>query len=370
MTPNPSAVRAAESLRSKADRVRASAQGKADSGERLRQAEAMQDIAGHVGEGVEALRAALGPVGTASARFTVADRERAGQEVYGLAQRRAEKGTQRQLDASAQAGWERGGNDMPIHRATLREAAQLYELALAIHYDSYWDYSRGLLHESLGEFEKAIDILDNLDGHYRKYGPQQAERCRRKLAGSYDSQAEFDAALGNQLDASKRQGIASGLLGKVFGAISAASKQASTQPYPTPPPDADTAPLDSDTLDRAEGAARDFAEHLAGGDFAAARELLASNLRSMSADALREEYLQMMGAGEFDEADADADEGDGGEVTVMVMSSSADMPDLDVRDLGWVYVAISNALCSEAVTVVVTEEDGEARIRELEWGRP
>jgi hypothetical protein len=39
-------------------------------------------------------------------------------------------------------------------------------------------------------------------------------------------------------------------------------------------------------------------------------------------------------------------------------------------DMGWAYVSIGGDVYSEAVTVVVTSENGEARIREIEFGRP
>jgi hypothetical protein len=39
-------------------------------------------------------------------------------------------------------------------------------------------------------------------------------------------------------------------------------------------------------------------------------------------------------------------------------------------DMGWAYVSIGGDIYSEAVTVVVTSENGEARIREIEFGRP
>jgi tetratricopeptide (TPR) repeat protein len=323
MTQDSAATRAADTLRDKAGRLRSAARGKANATEMLRQADALHAVAEHVGAGLEALRAALGPVGTAHGDVSVADRERAGTEVYGLAQRRAEKGTQRQIDAAGKSGWERSADGLPIHRATLREAARIYELALALHYDSYWDYSRGLLHESLGEYADAIAIFENLSGHYVKYGAEQAERCRRRLAGNYDAQAELDALL------------------------------------PTSQPDA--VPLSDAGVERAERTAQTFAELLAHGDYAAAQALLARDLRDTGADALRTQYEQMMS---LDEGE------DHGETTVMVMIGSADMPDLGPDDVGWVYVAITNAMRNEAVTVVVTVENGEARIRELEWGRP
>lgn len=39
-------------------------------------------------------------------------------------------------------------------------------------------------------------------------------------------------------------------------------------------------------------------------------------------------------------------------------------------DLGWVYVSIGGDVYSEAVIVVVMSENGEAKIREVEFGRP
>ena len=39
-------------------------------------------------------------------------------------------------------------------------------------------------------------------------------------------------------------------------------------------------------------------------------------------------------------------------------------------DLGWAYVSIGGDVYSEAVTVVVRSENREARIREVEFGRP
>lgn len=39
-------------------------------------------------------------------------------------------------------------------------------------------------------------------------------------------------------------------------------------------------------------------------------------------------------------------------------------------DVGWAYVSIGGEAYSEAVIVIVTSENGEARIREVEFGRP
>jgi hypothetical protein len=45
-------------------------------------------------------------------------------------------------------------------------------------------------------------------------------------------------------------------------------------------------------------------------------------------------------------------------------------PSKQPSDIGWAYVSIGGDVYSEAVTVVVTSEQGEAKIREVEFGRP
>ena len=40
------------------------------------------------------------------------------------------------------------------------------------------------------------------------------------------------------------------------------------------------------------------------------------------------------------------------------------------EDLGWVYVSMRGEDFSEAVVLIFTEENGEPKIREIEWGRP
>ncbi|MCV6638676.1 hypothetical protein [Candidatus Albibeggiatoa sp. nov. NOAA] len=40
------------------------------------------------------------------------------------------------------------------------------------------------------------------------------------------------------------------------------------------------------------------------------------------------------------------------------------------QDIGWVYISISGSYFAEAVTVIVSDEDGFPKIREIEWGRP
>ena len=45
-------------------------------------------------------------------------------------------------------------------------------------------------------------------------------------------------------------------------------------------------------------------------------------------------------------------------------------PGKQPSDLGWAYVSIGGKVFSEAVTVVVTSENGLPRIRQVEFGRP
>ena len=39
-------------------------------------------------------------------------------------------------------------------------------------------------------------------------------------------------------------------------------------------------------------------------------------------------------------------------------------------DIGWVYISISGEDFLEAVTVIVSDEQGCPKIRQIEWGRP
>jgi hypothetical protein len=47
-----------------------------------------------------------------------------------------------------------------------------------------------------------------------------------------------------------------------------------------------------------------------------------------------------------------------------------DWPDRKPSDVGWAYVSVGGHAYSEAVTVVMTTEDGDLRVRTVEFGRP
>ncbi len=55
---------------------------------------------------------------------------------------------------------------------------------------------------------------------------------------------------------------------------------------------------------------------------------------------------------------------------IQVGQTTTSWPGKRPGDLGLVYVSIGGDVYSEAITVVVTVESGEQRIREVEFGRP
>lgn len=62
---------------------------------------------------------------------------------------------------------------------------------------------------------------------------------------------------------------------------------------------------------------------------------------------------------------------DGGPVgPIEVGYTMDDWPGREPSDAGWAYVSVGGDVYSEAVTVVVTREDGDLRVRTVEFGRP
>lgn len=104
---------------------------------------------------------------------------------------------------------------------------------------------------------------------------------------------------------------------------------------------------------------RQFAQALVAGRYAEAHSLLGRDLqRQYTPASLQARYASMISYGEGT-WNADG-------YTLF----EPDWPARQSHDLGWLYVSISTQGYSEAVTVIVTQEEGAARIRELEWGRP
>ena len=60
----------------------------------------------------------------------------------------------------------------------------------------------------------------------------------------------------------------------------------------------------------------------------------------------------------------------GGIENIEVGHTMTTWPGKKSSDLGWVYVSIGGNVYCEAVTVVVSSDNCEAKIREVEFGRP
>ena len=106
-----------------------------------------------------------------------------------------------------------------------------------------------------------------------------------------------------------------------------------------------------------------FAQALVEQRYNDAHAMLTRNLRSnISSDDLRTEYETMV---EYGTGPVKVD----GYIHTM-----EDWPAKQPNDAGWVYVSISGEDFAEAVTVVVTvvvsAEGNELKIRDIEWGRP
>ncbi|MCK6460149.1 MAG: hypothetical protein L6Q95_09680 [Planctomycetes bacterium] len=105
--------------------------------------------------------------------------------------------------------------------------------------------------------------------------------------------------------------------------------------------------------------ARAFAEALAARDYASAHAMMAAELRKrMTVDRLRAAFEAIVPP-------------DGGPVgPIEVGETMTAWPERQPSDLGWAYVSIGGETFSEALTVVVALEKGEARVRDVQFGRP
>ena len=105
--------------------------------------------------------------------------------------------------------------------------------------------------------------------------------------------------------------------------------------------------------------AYDFANALAKENYTEAFNLLDSNIESQwSPEKLGASYKKMIEYGE------------GAATNIEVIEIMNDWPDRKENDIGWAYVAIEGSDYAEAVTVIVSKENGDYRIRDIEWGRP
>src|SRR5687767_1232646 len=104
-----------------------------------------------------------------------------------------------------------------------------------------------------------------------------------------------------------------------------------------------------------------FAQALVDRDFEAARMLLSGSLREeWSARRLEEKLTEMVAYGE----------GPPDQAEVINIDDMRGWPTRQDSDIGWAYVAICGDGFNEAVSVIVSNEEYQAVIRNIEWGRP
>lgn len=102
-----------------------------------------------------------------------------------------------------------------------------------------------------------------------------------------------------------------------------------------------------------------FGTALVARDYAAAYGMTASDYqRRVTLDRMRESFEAVVPPDWGAEARVDAGH------------TMDDWPGKQAADAGWVYVSIGGDVYSEAITVVVTMENGSLKVREVEFGRP
>ena len=114
-----------------------------------------------------------------------------------------------------------------------------------------------------------------------------------------------------------------------------------------------TSPIDNQQL------ALTFTELLAARDYATAYDLTA------------QEYRWQITLAELQAAFEEIVPLDWGDIGPLEIGQTlTDWPGKQPADLGWVYVSIGGDIYSEAITVIITLENGHPKIREIEFGRP
>lgn len=254
-----------------------------------------------------------------------------------------------------------------LQRRRSSDTVHLYDIALALHYESYWAYLRGLALQESGDVEAGCAALEAVQGQYAGAAQHMAARLRQEAAGIPD---EFEQAALQIYDRLVEDAGGEAALQKSFDDLLASVAG-------TPEFDAEEDAEDDEDgsgaavevnladIDLAAETAQCFVERMADGDFAGARTLLGTTLQAVSADVLRREYGQLL------ERARDGEETvEGEEIEVLPMSSDSDAVDVESGELASVYVSLSGAGFNEAVIVTVAREQGQARITSIEWGRP
>jgi len=105
--------------------------------------------------------------------------------------------------------------------------------------------------------------------------------------------------------------------------------------------------------------ALNFATALTARDYAAAYEMTSREYQQRVPLETMQDSFEALVPAEF------------GPVTSVEVGLTMDSwPDKQPADAGWVYVSIGGDVYSEALTIVVTLDDGSLKVRDVEFGRP
>lgn len=108
----------------------------------------------------------------------------------------------------------------------------------------------------------------------------------------------------------------------------------------------------------AEQTAVEFARALLARDYASAHAMLTPAYQLvLPSDELRASFEDIVPP---DWADGTVEHG----------QTMTEWPGKQPQDMAWVYVVIGGDVYSEAVTVVVSDQAGQPRVRDVEFGRP
>lgn len=107
--------------------------------------------------------------------------------------------------------------------------------------------------------------------------------------------------------------------------------------------------------------AEQFGRHIADGDYGAARTLLTKEAQQKySAESFKQSFEKMTAY----------EPGPIHRIEVSPEFMLEEWPEKGADDVASVYVGLFGEEYVEAVTLVLAREDGDIRIREVEWGRP
>lgn len=282
-------------------------------------------------------------------------RRNAAAAVVSLGDRAASRGRTSQPGDPGKPGWVAGadGSNRYILPRKLREAVAYYDIALSIHPEDFWQYTKALLLEELGDFAQAQAVFLSLAGtQYGKPGQQGAERCKQKQDGSYDEDAAYEAwAKDHGIEPIGDADMAD--LMKELEGMSKILEAGGQLPVDAADLLKGDGPMDNDDL--ARQAATEFVDLLLAQDYGKAQAMLHSSMSATSAGDLKEAFESMFEDEPFPES-------------AQAFSSFDEWPDKSPDDLASVYVTIDSEE-AEAVTVIVTREAGTLKISDIEWGR-